>query len=78
VSKAVGADQVLGSILIFLLIYALLFAVWVYILDHKIKQGPEEAAAVHPPTGPGGLVGVAGLRSGTGGGSLTGDKGKMP
>ena len=37
-SKAVKAEQVLGSIIMFLLIYALLFAVFLFILDQKIKQ----------------------------------------
>jgi cytochrome bd ubiquinol oxidase subunit I len=70
-SKAVGANEVLGSIIMFIVIYALLFVVWVYVLDSKIKQGPEEI--VTPPAGttPGGFLGVAGLRAGVGGASLT-------
>jgi cytochrome d ubiquinol oxidase subunit I len=70
-SKAVVASQVLGSIILFIIIYTLLFAVWVFVLDRKIKHGPDEAAAVPTTTAPGGLFGVAGLRAGTGGASLT-------
>jgi len=51
-SKAVKAGAVLGSIGMFALIYALLFAVWVYVLDDKIKHGPDETAPVpgRPPS----------------------------
>ena len=70
-SKAVVASQVLGSIILFIVIYALLFAVWVFVLDSKIKHGPDEGAAVPTTAVPGGLFGVAGLRAGTGGASLT-------
>ena len=41
-SKAVKADQVLFSILLFTFIYLLLFAVWIFVLDSKIRQGPDE------------------------------------
>ena len=71
-SKAVVASQVLGSIIMFIVIYAMLFAVWVFVLDSKIKQGPDETEAVHPTATSGTIFGVAGLRAGTGGASLTG------
>ena len=70
-SKAVSANQVLGSIIMFIVIYALLFVVWVFVLDSKIKQGPDEVVTVPGATAPGGLFGVAGLRAGMGGASLT-------
>ncbi len=70
-SKAVTANQVLGSIIMFIVIYALLFVVWVFVLDRKIKQGPDEVITVPAATVPGGLFGVAGLRAGMGGASLT-------
>lgn len=41
-SRAVSAEQVLGSIIGFSLIYALLFFVWLFLLGNKIKKGPEE------------------------------------
>jgi hypothetical protein len=56
----------------FIVIYALLFVVWVYVLDRKIKHGPDETATVPTGTTSGGLLGIAGLRAGTGGASLTG------
>jgi cytochrome d ubiquinol oxidase subunit I len=70
-SKSVVAGQVLGSIIMFVLIYALLFAVWLFVLDRKIKQGPDDLA-VAPLTPSGvGLRDIAGLRAGTGDASLT-------
>jgi cytochrome d ubiquinol oxidase subunit I len=70
-SKAVVANQVLGSIIMFIVIYALLFVVWVFVLDSKIKHGPEEVGPLPTAKEDGGLLGVAGLRAGTGGASLT-------
>jgi cytochrome d ubiquinol oxidase subunit I len=42
VSKVVGSGEVLASLLLFLFVYLLLFALFIYLLDHKIRQGPEE------------------------------------
>lgn len=39
-SRTVGASEVLGSIIMFSVIYTLLFALFIYLLNHKIKQGP--------------------------------------
>ena len=41
-SNVVSKEQVIGSIVMFCVIYALLFAVWVYVLNSKIQHGPEE------------------------------------
>jgi len=41
VSRAVAAEQVIGSLILFSLIYLLLGAVWVWVLDRKIRNGPE-------------------------------------
>jgi cytochrome d ubiquinol oxidase subunit I len=41
-SKVVEASQVLGSIVMFGLIYAMLLAVWIFVVNNKIKGGPEE------------------------------------
>lgn len=41
VSEAVKAGEVLTSIILFSLIYLLLFAVWIFVLNHKIHLGPE-------------------------------------
>ncbi|MCA9127593.1 MAG: cytochrome ubiquinol oxidase subunit I [Planctomycetales bacterium] len=40
-SESVTAEQVLGSIILFSIIYLLLFAVWVFVLNGKIQHGPE-------------------------------------
>lgn len=41
-SKAVKANQVLTSLILFIVIYLLLFALFIYLLDRRIKTGPEE------------------------------------
>jgi cytochrome d ubiquinol oxidase subunit I len=43
VSRSIGAAQVSGSIIMFGVIYALLFALWIYLLNDKIQKGPEAA-----------------------------------
>jgi cytochrome d ubiquinol oxidase subunit I len=45
-SEVVTAPQVMGSMIMFGLIYALLFVVWVVVLHHKIQVGPKPAAGV--------------------------------
>lgn len=45
-SEAVVAEHVLGSIILFGLIYMMLFAVWVFVLNSKIQHGPEDGAHV--------------------------------
>lgn len=42
-SAVVKAEAVLGSLVLFTLIYVLLFAVFVYLLNDKIQHGPDEA-----------------------------------
>ena len=42
VSEAIHGEQVIASIILFGVIYAMLFAVWVFVLDRKIRHGPEE------------------------------------
>ena len=46
VSEAVRADQVLGSIVLFGAIYLLLGALWLFVLDRKIREGPEKSKPV--------------------------------
>lgn len=41
-SKKVTEDQVLGSLILFSIIYVLLFAVFIFLLDKKIRTGPVE------------------------------------
>jgi cytochrome d ubiquinol oxidase subunit I len=42
VSTSIVPGQVMGSIGMFIAIYLLLFALFIFLLDRKIKQGPEE------------------------------------
>ena len=48
-SKAVRADQVLFSLILFTLVYALLFALFIYLLNKKIKHGLDEDHAEPAP-----------------------------
>ncbi|MBX7150143.1 cytochrome ubiquinol oxidase subunit I [bacterium] len=41
-SKAVSAGQILFSLILFAIIYALLFVLFLFLLDQKIKHGPDE------------------------------------
>lgn len=43
VSKAVSANQVLSSIIMYLVIFGFLLVVFLYLLDQKIKHGPDTA-----------------------------------
>ncbi|QDV68861.1 Cytochrome bd-II ubiquinol oxidase subunit 1 [Rosistilla carotiformis] len=40
-SESVTAQQVLSSIILFGIIYSLLFAVWIFVLNQKIQHGPD-------------------------------------
>ncbi len=51
-SKSVNAEQILFSLILFTMIYALLFALFIYLLNKKIQHGPEE----HPETDPEGMA----------------------
>jgi cytochrome d ubiquinol oxidase subunit I len=42
-SKAVEAGQIWFSLILFLVIYSLLFVLFIYLLNEKIKKGPEHA-----------------------------------
>ena len=70
VSPSVGAAQVLGSIVGFGLIYLLLLAVWLYVLDQKIRHGPDPVDAGGADDRHGLLSAVAGRPGGSD--SLTG------
>ena len=50
-SPSVSGGQVLGSIIMFSCIYGLLLLIWLYVLDDKIRSGPEM-----PSRAPGGSV----------------------
>lgn len=42
VSKSINSAQVLASIIMFIVIYILLLALFLFLLDRKIKEGPDE------------------------------------
>jgi len=46
VSRTVGAGQILGSLILFTIIYVGLFVLFIYLLDDKIRKGPEETGLV--------------------------------
>jgi len=49
-SKVVSGQVIVTSLILFSLVYALLFAVFIFLLNHKIQHGPDEADLV--PVGP--------------------------
>jgi cytochrome d ubiquinol oxidase subunit I len=49
VSPGLEGRQVLGSIVGFSLVYLALAAVWLFVLDQKIRHGPEPAAPAAAP-----------------------------
>ncbi len=62
VSPIVPGRNVLASVAVFSLLYAALFVIWLYVLDDKIKHGPELPEATPPEpeeTRPSGLVEAA-------------------
>ena len=42
-SKVVNGGAIITSLVLFSLVYALLFAVFIFLLNHKIQHGPDEA-----------------------------------
>jgi len=62
-SKAVSGGEVLASILMFGVIYLLLLFVWVYIMDAKIRLGPEEPDTLEPTGAAERWVDAAGRRA---------------
>ena len=53
-SPSVDAWEVLVSIIMFTIIYALLFAVWIFVLNDKIQHGPDEPTTTPPDKTTGG------------------------
>ncbi len=48
VSPSIIAPQVLWSIIMFIIIYSLLFVLFLFLLDRKIKHGPDEVKEIEP------------------------------
>lgn len=60
-SKVVQAEQVLGSIILFAIVYLGLFALWLYVLNTKIQHGPDDFSPDDSDAGgPQSLLEVAG------------------
>jgi cytochrome d ubiquinol oxidase subunit I len=77
-SKTVKAEEVLASIILFTVIYIFLFVLWLYIMNDKIKHGPEEhlATAAASDTGAPLLDTISKLADHSGPSLLRGDDGK--
>lgn len=45
-SKVVSAEQIMFSLILFTIIYFFLFVLFIYLLNEKIKHGPEEAETI--------------------------------
>jgi cytochrome d ubiquinol oxidase subunit I len=61
VSPSIGASQVLASLIGFGVIYLSLLVAWIYILDRKIRHGPDTAG--HGPGEMDGLLATAASRA---------------
>ena len=72
VSKSITGGMVLGSIIMFGVIYAALFAVYVFVLNEKIQHGPEGVSELPPETGSSNLVEAAARLANPAGYSLSG------
>jgi cytochrome d ubiquinol oxidase subunit I len=48
-SKAVTANQVLFSLILFTLVYTLLLILFLYLLNKKIQHGPDNSQIQHSP-----------------------------
>jgi cytochrome d ubiquinol oxidase subunit I len=62
VSPSISSRQVLGSIIGFGFIYLCLFAVWLFVLDQKIRHGPESPTR-EDSGGPEGVLTAAAMRT---------------
>ena len=45
ISTVVSAGEILFSVLLFSAIYALFFGIWIFLLRHQLRKGPDEAVA---------------------------------
>jgi cytochrome d ubiquinol oxidase subunit I len=67
VSRNVSAAQIGASLAMFVFLYGLLFLVWLYVVDHKIKRGPDEELHMPEKTTAEGLLAAARGLAGKGG-----------
>ena len=83
VSQAITSEQVLASLILFGVIYVLLGVLWLFLLDRKIKHGPdapgELAGGGRDVAGGGSFLDTAEARPGRGGGMVDrGEDGPTP
>jgi cytochrome d ubiquinol oxidase subunit I len=76
VSKSITGGMVLSSIVMFSLIYAALFMVYVFVLNSKISHGPDPVTDMPASTGAAGLVDAAARLANPAGYSLSGARGE--
>jgi cytochrome d ubiquinol oxidase subunit I len=67
VSRSVGPEPVLTSIILFSIIYCALFALWVYVLNEKIQHGPADPDALPADHGKTSAKDLAGAAAALGG-----------
>jgi cytochrome d ubiquinol oxidase subunit I len=72
VSRAVAAEQVLASLILFGLIYLLLGVLWLFLLDRKIRHGPDPPGELRARRRGGGFLEAAEDRAGHAGGMAGG------
>ena len=60
VSEAITGGQVLGSIVMFSVVYLLLLGIWLFVLNHKIQHGPDPVVLPERTTAEGFLAAAAG------------------
>ena len=58
-SPVVSAGEILASLLMFAIVYALMFALWLFLLGRAIGKGPEQLEGESPARVSGDLAGVA-------------------
>jgi len=58
-SPTVPGSHVLASMVMFSVVYALLFALYIFVLNHKIQQGPDDPATLPAVPPKGGLLNAA-------------------
>jgi cytochrome d ubiquinol oxidase subunit I len=62
VSENISSNEVIGSIVMFGIMYTLLFVLWVFVLNHKIQHGPEPIGAEPETTSAADYLGAASRR----------------
>jgi cytochrome d ubiquinol oxidase subunit I len=70
-SKAVSGADVLTSIILFSAIYLMLLLVWLFVMDHKIRTGPEEPHEFEAQAAQRGWLATAAQRAAPSGPSMT-------